>query len=168
MSILELLATLKNMDVQLALKGEQLAAQGNKQALSDPSILAALREHKPALIELIKAGEYSASKAGAVDVPANGIPAGAERITPAMLTLSDLSQDEIERIVASVEGGVANIQDIYPLAPLQEGILFHHVSAEHGDPYVMQSQFAFDSLERFEAFAQALQGVIERHDILRT
>ncbi|WP_438362628.1 condensation domain-containing protein, partial [Pseudomonas tolaasii] len=167
-SILELLATLKNMDVQLALKGEQLAAQGNKQALSDPSILAALREHKPALIELIKAGEYSASKAGAVDVPANGIPAGAERITPAMLTLSDLSQDEIERIVASVEGGVANIQDIYPLAPLQEGILFHHVSAEHGDPYVMQSQFAFDSLERFEAFAQALQGVIERHDILRT
>ncbi|QXQ20944.1 amino acid adenylation domain-containing protein [Pseudomonas tolaasii] len=168
MSILELLATLKNMDVQLALKGEQLAAQGNKQALSDPAILAALREHKPALIELIKAGEYSATKAGAVDVPANGIPAGAERITPAMLTLSDLSQDEIERIVASVEGGVANIQDIYPLAPLQEGILFHHVSAEHGDPYVMQSQFAFDSLERFEAFAQALQGVIERHDILRT
>ena len=78
------------------------------------------------------------------------------------------SQDEIDRIVATVDGGVANIQDIYPLAPLQEGILFHHVSAEQGDPYVMQSQFAFDSLARFEAFAQALQAVMDRHDILRT
>ena len=168
MSLFELLATLKTKDVQLALKGEQLAVNGNKQALSDPAILAALREHKPALIELIKAGEYSATKAGDVAVPANGIPAGAERITPQMLTLSSLSQDEIERIVATVPGGVANIQDIYPLAPLQEGILFHHVSAEQGDPYVMQSQFAFDSLERFEAFAQALQRVMDRHDILRT
>ncbi|MDQ0704433.1 amino acid adenylation domain-containing protein [Pseudomonas sp. W3I7] len=168
MSIFELLTTLKTKDVQLALKGEQLSVQGNKQALSDPLILAALREHKGALIELIKAGEYSASKAGEVQVPANGIPPGAEHITPAMLTLSTLSQDEIERIVATVDGGVANIQDIYPLAPLQEGILFHHVSAEQGDPYVMQSQFAFDSLERFEAFAQALQSVMDRHDILRT
>ena len=168
MSISELLATLKTKDIQLALKGEQLSVQGNKQALSDPAILAALREHKPALIALIKAGEYSATKAGHVEVPANGIPAGAEHITPGMLTLSRLSQDEIDRIVATVAGGVANIQDIYPLAPLQEGILFHHVSAEQGDPYVMQSQFAFDSLARFEAFAQALQNVMDRHDILRT
>ncbi|TFY88194.1 non-ribosomal peptide synthetase [Pseudomonas nabeulensis] len=164
MSIHELLATLKTKGVHLALKGEQLSVQGNKQALSDPSILAALREHKPALIELIKAGDYAAAN----EVPANGIPADAECITPAMLTLSALSQDEIDRIVATVEGGVANIQDIYPLAPLQEGILFHHVSTDQGDPYVMQSQFAFDSPARFEGFAQALQGVIDRHDILRT
>ncbi|QHF44605.1 non-ribosomal peptide synthetase [Pseudomonas sp. S35] len=168
MSLFELLATLKTKDIQLALKGEQLSVQGNKQALSDPAILAALREHKPGLIALIKAGEYSATKAGEVDVPANGIAAGAEHITPAMLTLSSLSQDDIDHIVATVDGGVANIQDIYPLAPLQEGILFHHVSAEQGDPYVMQSQFAFDSLARFEAFAQALQAVMDRHDILRT
>ena len=168
MNILELLATLNTKDVQLALKGEQLSVNGNKHALSDPAILAALREHKPALIELIKAGEYAATKAGEVQVPANGIPATAERITPEMLTLSTLNQDEIERIVATVQGGVANIQDIYPLAPLQEGILFHHVSAEQGDPYVMQSQFAFDNLARFDAFAQALQRVMDRHDILRT
>ncbi|MEX5594535.1 amino acid adenylation domain-containing protein [Pseudomonas orientalis] len=168
MNIQQLLATLKTKDVQLALKGEQLSVQGNKQALSDPAILAALREHKPALIERIKAGEYSAGKAGEVQVPANGIAPGAERITPAMLTLSTLSQDEIERIVATVEGGVANIQDIYPLAPLQEGILYHHASTEQGDPYIMQSQFAFDSQARFEQFANALQSVVDRHDILRT
>ena len=140
--------------------------QGNKQALSEPAILAALREHKPALIELIKAGDYTATKAGEVQVPANGIPAGATH-HPDMLTLSTLSQEEIERIVASVDGGVANVQDIYPLAPLQEGMLFTTLG-EQGDPYVMQAQFAFDSLERLERFAQALQWVIDRHDILRT
>jgi len=85
-SLFELLATLKTKDIQLALKGEQLSVQGNKQALSDPAILAALREHKPGLIELIKAGEYAPAKAGEVAVPANGIAAGTERITPDMLT----------------------------------------------------------------------------------
>ena len=168
MSVTELLATLKEKDVQLVLKGEQLVVQGNKQALSEPALLARLREYKPQLIELIKAGKYSATKAGQVQVPANGITPATRHITPDLLPLADLSQEAIERIVATVPGGVANVQDIYPLAPLQEGILYHHVSAVQGDPYVMQAHFAFASRERLEAFAEALRGVIARHDILRT
>jgi arthrofactin-type cyclic lipopeptide synthetase C len=167
-SVIELLATLKAKDIQLALRDEQLIVQGNRQALTEPAVIAQLREYKPVLIEMIRSGQYSAPKSGQVEVPVNGILPGCTRITPSMLTLVQLDQEAIDRLVASVPGGAANVQDIYPLAPLQEGILYHHASAGQGDPYVMQAHFAFDHRPRLEAFAQALQAVIERHDILRT
>ncbi|MCG6577323.1 amino acid adenylation domain-containing protein, partial [Pseudomonas sp. AF32] len=121
---------------------------------------------QPTLAALAKAvGNHDRNE---VTVPANLIPTGCETITPAMLPLVSLSQEAIDRIVATVPGGAGNVQDIYPLAPLQEGILYHYLAAGQGDPYVLQAQFAFDSRERFDAFTQALQAVIDRHDILRT
>ncbi|SDO58233.1 amino acid adenylation domain-containing protein [Pseudomonas congelans] len=168
MSMIELLALLEEKDVQLAVKGDQLVVSGKRQSLTEPAVLALLRENKAALIELINAGEYYSGKADEVDVPAQAIAPGCERITPDMLPLIELDQAAIETIVARVPGGVRNVQDIYPLAPLQEGILYHHIAAEQGDPYVLQAQFTIASRERFDAFTTALQQIIDRHDILRT
>ncbi|MDH0301929.1 MULTISPECIES: non-ribosomal peptide synthetase [unclassified Pseudomonas] len=168
MSINELLATLAANNVQLALKDGQLAVQGNRQALTDAALVTQLREHKPALLALLASGAYVAARQGAVEVPANRIPADCTRISPELLSLVDLDQASIDRVVAAVPGGAANVQDIYPLLPLQQGMLFHHASAGEHDPYVMQARFVFASDDRVQAFAEALQGVIERHDILRT
>ena len=65
-------------------------------------------------------------------------------------------------------GGVGNIQDIYPLAPLQEGILFHHLLGQQGDTYLLPSLMAFDTRDRLDRFLAAMQAVIGRHDLLRT
>jgi amino acid adenylation domain-containing protein len=107
-------------------------------------------------------------ESGTVAVPPNLIPPGCTAITPDMLPLVDLSASEVARIVASVPGGAPNVQDVYPLAPLQQGILFHYLLSRGDDPYLVQSFYRFDSRARLDAYLAALQKVIDRHDILRT
>ena len=103
-----------------------------------------------------------------VPVPPNLIPLDCLAIQPEMLTLVKLDAEQIGCVEAAVPGGAANIQDIYPLAPLQEGILFHHMLQQQGDAYVTPHLLGFDSQERLERFVASFNRVIERHDILRT
>ncbi|PPB80692.1 non-ribosomal peptide synthetase, partial [Mycetohabitans endofungorum] len=103
-----------------------------------------------------------------VVVPANAITPDTSAITPSMLPLIELTQADIDKIVEQVPQGVTNIQDIYALSPLQDGLLFHHLLAHDGDPYLLILQLAFDTRARLDQYLHALQQVIDRHDILRT
>ncbi|WP_432728640.1 amino acid adenylation domain-containing protein [Variovorax sp. W6] len=161
----ELLAALASRGLVLRLDGERLALQGDARLLADPALVQALRERKAELIALLREGHGA-------DPLDYRIDETADAITPRMLPLLALEQDAIDRLVAKVPGGVRNVQDIYPLSPLQEGILFHHRlhhgSDDAGDAYVMPTLLRFDSRERLEGFVRALREVISRHDILRT
>ncbi|MGC4088927.1 MAG: amino acid adenylation domain-containing protein [Polyangiaceae bacterium] len=106
--------------------------------------------------------------AGASEVPPVLIPEGCERLTPEMLPLVRLEAEHLARIESEVPGGAGNIQDIYPLAPLQEGILFHHLLQSAGDVYVTPCLLSFTSEAGLERFVAALNRAVARHDILRT
>lgn len=88
---------------------------------------------------------------------------------PSLIRLVELEPAQLDWIASCVAGGAANIQEIYPLAPLQEGILFHHLLDEQrGDTYVLSLLWYFDSREYLERFVSAVQMIIDRHDALRT
>jgi amino acid adenylation domain-containing protein len=102
-------------------------------------------------------------------IPPNAIPAGAIHITPDMLPLVALDDAQLRRVEQLIAGGAGNIQDIYPLAPLQEGLFFHHLlSGASGDAYVRPLLLSLSSRESLGQLTAALETLIARHDVLRT
>ena len=63
--------------------------------------------------------------------------------------------------------GAKNIQDAYPLSPLQEGLLFHSLADPEAGLYTGQFTCQLSGLN-VRAFEAAWQKAIERHDVLRT
>ena len=107
--------------------------------------------------------------AQAYSVPPNLIPADCARITPAMLPLAELTQEQISIIEQAVPGGAENIQDIYPLAPLQEGILFHYLMNEgSSDAYILPTLLLVPNKDVLAQLRNAIEKAVERHDVLRT
>ena len=100
--------------------------------------------------------------------PKRQVPDACENITPDLLPLVSLAQSEIDLIAQSVPGGMANILDIYPLGPLQQGIHFHHLMSQDSDPYVFPNLLKLESTAKLDALLAGLQFMIDRHDVLRT
>ncbi len=98
----------------------------------------------------------------------NRITQELNQLTPHHLPLADLTQQDIDRVLEQVPGGLKNVQDIYALSPFQHGLLFHHLLASTGDPYILSAQWAFADRAAAQRFLAALQAVIDRHDILRS
>ena len=61
-----------------------------------------------------------------------------------------------------------NIEDIYPLTPMQKGMLFHTLSAPESGVYFQQLVYTLHGDFDVSAFIRAWQRVVERHPILRT
>lgn len=60
------------------------------------------------------------------------------------------------------------IEDIYLLAPMQQGILFHTILAQQADPYFVQTSYTIRGELNAAALEAAGQAVLEQHPVLRT
>jgi amino acid adenylation domain-containing protein len=60
-----------------------------------------------------------------------------------------------------------NIEDVYPLSPMQEGLLFHSLYAPEGGLYVTQIPYNCKGINP-SALRQAWQRILDRHSIFRT
>lgn len=78
--------------------------------------------------------------------------------------LARLDQIEIDRLL----GSDRNIEDVYPLTPMQEGMLFHTLYAPKSRAYFEQISFPVHQELDIAAFETAWQRVMERHSVLRT
>ena len=96
------------------------------------------------------------------------IPPGCAKITGDMLDLVQLDADDLDHIVSRVPGGAENIEDIFPLSHLQEGILFHHLMNREDDPYILQSTLKVKGEKAYRELIDGLNFIISRHEMLRT
>ena len=60
------------------------------------------------------------------------------------------------------------LEDVYPLTPFQQGVLFHVLDRPNAGMYLNQQRYTLRGELDVDAFKQALEGVVSRHQILRT
>ena len=84
--------------------------------------------------------------------------------SPSDFPLARVDQATLDRLL----GADRNVEDLYPLAPLQEGILFHSAHSSGPDPYFQQFVAGLEGPLDVDRFAVSWQRVLDRHPALRT
>ncbi|HET6376012.1 MAG TPA: amino acid adenylation domain-containing protein, partial [Methylocella sp.] len=79
-------------------------------------------------------------------------------------SLAELDSGEIDSLKARYD----DLDDLYPLTPMQEGMLFHCLMQPGSGVYVLQDEYEIRGHLDVEAFRAAWQKVVDRHDILRS
>ncbi|WP_218922630.1 non-ribosomal peptide synthetase [Rhodoferax sp. OV413] len=90
---------------------------------------------------------------------------GAQGLTPSDFPLAQLAQPGLDALASTL--APSRVEDLYPLSPMQAGMLFHSVYERQGSAYVTQLRVDVQGLD-VERFRQAWQGAMARHEILRT
>ncbi|MEE8586119.1 MAG: non-ribosomal peptide synthase/polyketide synthase, partial [Acidobacteriota bacterium] len=84
--------------------------------------------------------------------------------TPSDFPLAQLSQQELDQVLAAGRP----VEDLYPLAPIQQGLLFHSLYHPELSEYVNQLTCRLESRLEVEALQRAWKEVVRKHPVLRT
>ncbi|WP_199443117.1 non-ribosomal peptide synthase/polyketide synthase [Umezawaea beigongshangensis] len=84
--------------------------------------------------------------------------------TPSDFPLAGLDQEGVDRVV----GDGRHVEDVYPLTPLQAGLVFHGLVDAGSTAYVDQFRLRLGGVARPDALAEAFQRVVDRTPVLRS
>ncbi|MBX8580725.1 amino acid adenylation domain-containing protein [Pseudomonas cichorii] len=88
---------------------------------------------------------------------------GQQGVTPSDFPLTTLTQAQLDRLPIAA----GNIDDIYPLAPMQQGMLFHSLFEQEAGNYINQLRVDVAGLD-VERFKAAWQASVDAHEVLRS
>ncbi|MDW7617945.1 amino acid adenylation domain-containing protein, partial [Peribacillus simplex] len=87
-------------------------------------------------------------------------------LTPSDYSVNDLNIEELEELTGKYKG--FTIKDVYPLTPMQEGMLFHSLLDNKSTAYFEQKSFTSKGGVNVDILEKSFNKLIERYDILRT
>jgi len=87
---------------------------------------------------------------------------GTGGLTPSDVPLVRVDQAQLDALPLAA----SRIEDILPLSPMQQGMLFHSLFAPDAGAYVPQMRVDVQGLD-VEAFGDAWQQTLQRHEVLR-
>ena len=105
------------------------------------------------------AEDYLASLGTLID---HCLSPGAAGVTPSDFPLASISQAQLDALPVAA----ADLEDLYPLSPLQQGMLFHALQGAAGSAYVNQVCVPLSDVDGLR-FAAAWERVSHEHGILR-
>ncbi|NJO16203.1 MAG: non-ribosomal peptide synthase/polyketide synthase [Thioploca sp.] len=88
---------------------------------------------------------------------------GPQGVTPSDFPLAQVTQATLDGLYQQYAG----LQDLYPLSPMQQGMLFHTLSEPESGVYFQQLQWTVSNLDP-RIFQAAWQYQLERHPVLRS
>ncbi|WP_053213533.1 non-ribosomal peptide synthase/polyketide synthase [Pseudomonas sp. Q12-87] len=83
--------------------------------------------------------------------------------TPSDFPLAGLTQAQLDALPLAPR----QVEDIYPLSPMQQGMLFHTLYEQQAGNYINQLRVDVEGLD-VERFREAWQAAMDAHDVLRS
>ncbi|MEW5928283.1 MAG: amino acid adenylation domain-containing protein [Gemmatimonadota bacterium] len=115
--------------------------------------------HSRGTVERIAAAYLDALRA----IVAHCAAPGAGGWTPSDFPLAGLDQAGVDRLTAG-----RRVEAVYPLSPMQQGMLFHAALGEGESPYLVQLDLTLAGALDPEALARAWSETVEAHSALRS
>ncbi|HHM6218889.1 TPA: non-ribosomal peptide synthase/polyketide synthase [Pseudomonas aeruginosa] len=84
-------------------------------------------------------------------------------LTPSDFPLARLDQARLDQLPLAP----CEVEDLYPLSPMQQGMLFHSLYQQEAGDYINQLRVDIDGLHP-ESFRAAWQAALDEHDVLRS